>query len=142
MEYGASVNGDSDTELGKLRFPATAGVSPRPQGRSLAGVLVLKGHPAARAAFAPIAQWAHVAWRTNDVHETTSRTRGGSPFITDNGFCLSEAPEDGASSAGTLEQCSSRLTDPAGTQTTEWCSLTISASPDPSSTCHIDCGAR
>ena len=55
-EYGASVNGDSDTELGKLRTLATAGMSPRPQGRSLAGVLALKGHPAARAAFAPIAQ--------------------------------------------------------------------------------------
>ena len=64
-EYGASVNGISDTEWGKLQSIAAAGMTPAAHGRSLTALLALKGDPTARAATAPIAQWARMAWKAH-----------------------------------------------------------------------------
>ena len=64
-EYGASVNGVSGTELGKLQSIAATGMTPAAQGRSLTALLALKGDPTARAATAPIAQWARMAWKAH-----------------------------------------------------------------------------
>jgi hypothetical protein len=57
-EYGTSVNGISDTELRRLRSIAAAGMSPSVKGRSLTALLATQGDPTAKAATAPILQWA------------------------------------------------------------------------------------
>ena len=74
-EYGASVNGVSDKELEQLRTLASAGMTPAAQGRSLTALLAIKGDPTARAAVAPILQWARTVWRTDvksDGGDTTA----------------------------------------------------------------------
>ena len=63
-QYGAAVNGISDSELCHLQRIASVGSSPSARGRSLAALLAMTGDPTAGAATAPILYWAKVAWRS------------------------------------------------------------------------------
>ena len=62
-EYGAAVNGISDSELNDLQRIALAGSSPGAKGRSRTAVMAILGDCTWEPATAPILQWIRAAWK-------------------------------------------------------------------------------
>ena len=62
-DYGAAVNGFTESEIVTLRRTAAAAVCPRGRGRSLTMAMLLNGMPTAASEIAPALQYAKNIWR-------------------------------------------------------------------------------
>ena len=62
-EFGAAVNGLSDSEMDDLQRIALAGTSPGAKGRSRTAVMAILGDCTWEPATAPILQWVRTAWK-------------------------------------------------------------------------------
>ena len=66
-DYGAAVNGVSDSELLNLQRVGLAGATPNASGRSRTALLAINGDVTWQANAAPLLQWLRMSWRAKQA---------------------------------------------------------------------------